>query len=198
MFPTTKTHKTGADYFGQEHWATTRETHFVELPPKSKIGKITKQGRARKLADDEPVALSQYRNPSSSILNMTLTALSCAPRVFEIRNFLSHVEVQHILDIAGAADLKRSGTGDDESIQEEEEEDKRRTRTSFNSWVPREESPIIDAIYRRAADLQLADESLMRVRDIDERPDVKSRRSLTEHLQLVHYEVSRGKEGVGR
>lgn len=50
-------------------------------------------------------------------------------------------------------------------------------RTSKNTWVPRESSLIIDAIYRRAADLLQIDEALMR------------RRYITEKLQLVHYGV---------
>ncbi|KAL7562244.1 hypothetical protein ACA910_004051 [Epithemia clementina (nom. ined.)] len=175
-----------ADYFGQEHWATTRQTHFVENPPQSELAKITMQGKVRKMADSDPVQLAQYRDPSKQILNMTLKVLSCAPRVFEISDFLSPVEVEHILQIAGAHDLRLSATGDGDGSPSE---DTRRTRTSFNTWVPREESPIIDAIYRRAADLQRVDESLMRIRDLDERPDVPSRRSLAEHLQLVHYEV---------
>ena len=30
-----------ADYYGQQHWATTRETHFVELPPEQILPEIT-------------------------------------------------------------------------------------------------------------------------------------------------------------
>lgn len=176
-----------ADYFGQQHWATTHETHFVEMPPESELQKITEVGKARRRRDGDPVALAKYRDPTTQIMNMTLTVLSCAPRAFEIRNFLSPVELEHILHIAGAADLRLSSTGDGEGSSSDE--DSRRTRTSSNTWVPREDSPIIDAIYRRAADLQRVDEALMRFRDPDELPDVPSRRSLSEQLQLVHYEV---------
>ena len=179
-------HMWRADYFGQEHWVTTKETHFVEMPPAEALGGITQRGADRVLKDEDPRLLAQYRDPSVQIMNMTLKAISCAPRAFEISNFLSQVEVDHIMEVAGAANLQLSTTGDGAGS---EKEDSRRTRTSFNSWVPREKSPIMDAIYRRAADLQLVDESLMRLRDPDERPDVTSTRSLAEHLQLVHYEV---------
>lgn len=185
--PPPRHHMWRADYFGQQHWATTHETHFVEMPPESELQKITEVGKARRRRDGDPVALAKYRDPTTQIMNMTLTVLSCAPRAFEIRNFLSPVELEHILHIAGAADLRLSSTGDGEGSSSDE--DSRRTRTSSNTWVPREDSPIIDAIYRRAADLQRVDEALMRFRDPDELPDVPSRRSLSEQLQLVHYEV---------
>ena len=61
--------------------------------------------------------------------------------------------------------------------------------------MKRERSPITDAIYRRAADLQRMDESLMRHRDPGERPDVTGTKPLTEQLQLVHYNV--GEEYTG-
>ena len=51
----------------------------------------------------------------------------------------------------------------------------------------REKSPVVDAIYRRAADLQRIDEALLRHRDKDERPDVVGTKPLAEQLQLVHY-----------
>lgn len=62
------------------------------------------------------------------------------------------------------------------------------TRTSFNSWVERDRSPVVDAIYRRAGDVMRIDEALLRNRDKDERPDFPTKGSLAEHLQLVHYD----------
>jgi prolyl 4-hydroxylase len=115
--------------------------------------------------------------------------LSVAPRVFEIENFLSDVEVEHILTLAQGIDLKLSVTGDALPGEKQVKEDSRRTRTSFNSWVKREQSPIIDAVYRRAADLMKIDEALLRVRDEDEFPDALSKKSIAEQLQLVHYDV---------
>ena len=63
------------------------------------------------------------------------------------------------------------------------------TRTSMNSWIARETSPIFDAIYRRAADLLRIDEALMRNRGDDELPDWPSKGSIAESLQLVHYDA---------
>mmetsp|Transcript_22604 Transcript_22604/g.49071 ORF Transcript_22604/g.49071 Transcript_22604/m.49071 type:complete len:515 (+) Transcript_22604:105-1649(+) len=170
-----------ADYFGQEHWVLTKETHFKELPPSDNLERITARGRERILANDEPL-LQEYR-VEDQVMNITLKVLSCAPRAFEIPNFLSDVEVDHILELAGGMKLKQSTTG-----QGGTKADNRKTRTSLNTWVNRETTPIIDAIYRRAADLLRFDEALIRHRDKGEAPDTpESRNSIAEPLQLVHY-----------
>jgi prolyl 4-hydroxylase len=151
-------------------------------------------GTKRQLAEDEPRLLQQYRDPDQTVLNMTMTVLSCAPRVFEIKNFLSAAEVAHMLNIAGGVSLSLSSTGElskgDKII--EPKGDTRKTRTSYNSWLPREKSPIIDAIYRRAADLMRIDEALLRHRGDGEYPDLGTEKSLAEQLQLVHYNVGQG------
>lgn len=182
-----------ADYFGQQHWVTTKETHFAQMPPKALLGKIEDFGTSRKLQENQPRLLSEYRNQSSPLLNLTLTVLSCSPRVFEIENFLSPIEVAHVLHIAAGIDLKLSVTGDIKPGEEmppdaEEDEGTTKTRTSYNSWLERETSPIVDAIYRRGADLLRIDEALMRYRPDGEHGDMSSKTSIAEHLQLVHYD----------
>ena len=184
-----------ADYFGQEHWVTSKEVHFNTLPPQSETQKIKTYGKDRKLREDEPRLLSQYRVQDTEVLNMTLKVLSCRPRVFEIPNFLSETEIQHILQIADAIELGESTTGDVGSdtsgkVVDREEEKRRKTRTSLNSWVQREETPIIDAIYRRAADLMRIDESLLRYRSKGEYDHLPTKKTIAESLQLVHYGVT--------
>ena len=174
-----------ADYFDQIHWVTTRETHFTKLPPKNLLQQINIHGKKRKLENKEPRLLAEYRS-GEKIMNMTLKVLSCAPRVFEIKNFLSQVEVDHILELAGKEDLALSTTG--MGNDEDREDDNRRTRTSYNSWVERERSPIIDAVYRRSSDLLRIDEALLRYRDPSEFPEVPTRNTMAESLQLVHYD----------
>jgi len=180
-----------ANYFGEEHWVTTKETHFANVPPKEKLGKITMAGSARVLKENDKRTLQEYRVPDQTTMNMTLKVLSVAPRVFEIPNFLSKAEIDHILDIAGGIELKESTTGDVGSNAATKKVDpdagRTKTRTSFNSWVPREDSPIIDAIYRRAADLARIDEALLRPRSSDEYPNLATKKSVSESLQLVHY-----------
>lgn len=172
-----------ANYFGQEHWITSKETHFTSLPPQDKLDRITTQGKKRRLRDDQPRILSEYRDSSNPIINMTMRVVSVAPRVLEIPNFLSPSEVEHIVDLAHRKNMALSTTGDGGR----RETSQLKTRTSKNTWVAREESPIIDAIYRRAADLERIDEALLRHRDPDEWPDVPGRKPVCEQLQLVHY-----------
>jgi prolyl 4-hydroxylase len=176
-----------ADYFGQKHWVTSLETHFAQIPPESKMKKIS-HSTNRKLKDDEPRLLAEYRT-DSPYLNMTLEVLSCRPRAFEIQNFLSEAEIQHILHLANVFDLRLSTTAG--SSDYNEPQDNRKTRTSYNTWVDRGNDPIIDAIYRRAADLMRIDEALLRHRD-DKYDDISGTHSagtLAEALQLVHYDV---------
>ena len=183
-----------ADYFGQTHWVTTKETHFVSLPPKEELGQILEFGTSRILKESDPRVFQEYRQLDETtqkpleFLNMTLTVLSCAPRVFEIKNFLSPQEVDHVLELAGGISLSASRTGNHED-HEDTDQEKTKTRTSKNSWIQREKSPIIDTIYRRAADLVRIDEALLRERSPKERPDIDHLSSLSETLQLVHYDV---------
>ena len=188
-----------ADYFGQEHWVTTKETHFVDLPPMEELGEVEEVGAARILKDSDPRHFQEYRETDDSgqplaYMNMTLKALSCAPRVFEIKNFLSQEEVNHILELAGEIELDVSTTGDVGSNgrggkKVDRVERKTKVRTSRNSWVARETSPIVDAIYRRAADLARIDEALLRKRGPQEVPELKYKGSISETLQLVHYDA---------
>ena len=182
-----------ADYFGQEHWITTKETHCEAIPPEEELEPIMTHGKSRILKDDDPRLLQEYRVKDQQYMNMTLKVLSCAPRVFEIRNFLSQTEVSHILQLAGAVELHESTTGDvgvDDKVVSKEEEKVRKTRTSLNSWVPRERSPIVDAIYRRSADLMRIDEALLRHRGDGEYPAMPTNKTISESLQLVHYDLT--------
>lgn len=180
-----------AEYFGQEHWVTTRETHFETLPTLEEVEPIMSTGQDRILREDDPRILQEYRVKDTAVMNMTLRVLSCAPRVFEIPNFLSPAEVQHILELAGGIELSESLTGDAAGKVKEsnspDETSRRKTRTSFNSWVPRERSVVVDAIYRRSADLIRIDESLLRSRAKTEYPDMPTKKTIAESLQLVHY-----------
>ena len=172
-----------ADYFGQQHWVTTKETHFVSLPPAQQSQAMTGREEVRIVREDAPRLLQQHRT-DEPVLNMILTVLSCAPRVFEIKDFLSEAEVDHVVELATGIELKKSTTS---GAEMDDAEDQTNTRTSFNSWIERDRSPIVDAIYRRAADLNRLDEALLRKRGETELPDFGSKRNIAESLQLVHY-----------
>ena len=169
-----------ADYFGQEHHVKTKETQFVEMPPWEELPRI--KPKARK--EDEDIPLKTYRS-SNPTLNVTLKAVSCAPRVFEIKNFISNAEADHILMLANRThELHHSKTGGSGRPSDHDG-----TRTSLNTWVQREESPIIDTIYRRVADVLQIDEALLRRRSPEEHPDLGTKSSIAEQLQMVHYDV---------
>mmetsp|Transcript_34107 Transcript_34107/g.38814 ORF Transcript_34107/g.38814 Transcript_34107/m.38814 type:complete len:495 (-) Transcript_34107:113-1597(-) len=181
--PPPKHHMWRADYFNQTHWATTRETHFLSMPSREKLSDLRTHGKSRVIDERKPRPLVDYRS-DQPLMNMTLKVLSCAPRVFEIKEFLSPIEVEHMLYLASGEDLSLSLTGQGETSSTGEI---KKTRTSRNSWLERERSPILDAIYRRAADLLRVNEALLRYRGDGEFPDLGSEKSLAEHLQLVHY-----------
>ena len=69
---------------------------------------------------------------------MTLKVLSCAPRAFEIMNFLSDTEVDHIIHLANTWHLAESSTSF--STDSDVKTDKS-TRSSRNTWVDRNTNP---------------------------------------------------------
>ena len=177
-------HMWPAESLGQTHTITTKEIHFVEYPPEEELAKgISLYGprpeeitRNRKFRDTYPT------------MNLTLTVLSAAPRVFEIQNFLSDLEVDHILQIANNKDdLSTSTTRAGKHAHATEQKS---SRTSTNTWIGRHESIVLDAIYRRAADVLQIDEKFLRYRRKLEIPEFsESKVGIAESLQLVHYDV---------
>ncbi|CAJ1953635.1 unnamed protein product [Cylindrotheca closterium] len=172
-----------AESFGQVHTVVTKETHLLELPSDDRFEKMIP------LNCHDPElreALQQYKGSEETLI-LNMTVVSVAPRVFEIKNFLSPAEVQHVLEVALGMKLSQSTTKAG-SVGQERTDDA--TRTSKNSWLSRHRSPIIDSIIRRSADLLQMDEALFRRRNKDEEylvPETKI--PISERLQLVHYDV---------
>lgn len=79
-----------ADYFGQKHTVQTRETHFHTLPPEDELHHLSLK-EMRRDGKNPTIALPEYRD--QGLLNITLTVVSVAPRIFQIDGFLSEVEV---------------------------------------------------------------------------------------------------------
>jgi len=164
-----------AQYFGQRIRIKTEQTHFNSLPT-----------NLRKLGFDEydtlpTVSHVDHRKPG--MLDLDLNVISCAPRVYEIENFLSHVEVEHIIQLSTNLTFHTSTVG--RILREDRGGEDKSIRSSTNAWVYRETSPIIDAIYRRAADVMKVNENLLRHHD---ETDLPEHHSLAEASQLVHYE----------
>ena len=176
-------HMWRADAIGQTHTVETEEIHFVKEPPEAELHRGMSGYGPR---PDEKSRIRQYRDKYPT-MNLTLRVLSCAPRVFEIQNFLSDLEVDHILKLAGRATLHRSGTKSSTNSQVTEDSD---TRTSTNNWIARNTDMITDGIYQRAADVLKINEALLRWRHRNEIPEfTESLISIAERLQLVHYDV---------
>ncbi|GKY93301.1 hypothetical protein MPSEU_000297600 [Mayamaea pseudoterrestris] len=176
-------HMWRADSLGQTYDIQTKEIHFVEIPHQEEL----ERGMSAYGPRPDQVDRMRKHRDTHTTLNLTMTVLSCAPRVFEIKNFLSNVEVDHILQVAAQTDLHRStvsGGGGMDTSQHTSN-----TRTSKNSWLPRRTDFVIDTIYKRAADVLQMNEALLRSRrasEISEMPE--SHVSVAERLQLVHYE----------
>lgn len=176
-------HMWRADSFGQTHTVVTEEIHYVELPPVDELQRGTSSYGPR---PDEIERMRRYRHRLPT-LELQLKVISCAPRVFEILNFLSDLEVDHILQLAAAAELKRSSTKSGGSSAETLDDN---TRTSRNTWIARNTDMVIEAIHRRAADVLQIHEKLLRWRRTSEIPEFpESMVSIAERLQLVHYAV---------
>jgi len=176
-------HMWRADSFGQTHTVTTKEIHFVEFPDKDELHRGTSIYGPR---PDELERIRRHRHQYPT-LDLTLTALSCSPRVFEIRNFLSDIEVQHLLQLIEKADLEESTVASNANSERTVNDG---VRTSRNTWIGRQTDVITDAIYRRAADLMHMDESLLRWRRPTEIPEfTESQIAVSEKLQAVHYDV---------
>jgi VHL beta domain len=134
-------HMWPADSFGQTHVVKTNETHLLEVPPPD-FAKATTSPYGSTL--EERRELDAYRDPHQETLALNMTVVSVVPRVFEIPNFLSKAEVDHILDLASGMTLGESTTGGNAATST-----KASGRTSRNSWIQRTQSVIIDSIYRR-------------------------------------------------
>jgi hypothetical protein len=170
-----------ADSFGQTHTVTTRETHLVTLPLSDfALAQTNVYGST----PEERQKLREYRDPNQETLTLNITVLSVIPRVFEVKNFLSPAEVDHIVEVATGMTLSESTTGSNAASRS-----KASGRTSRNSWIQRSRSVIIDSIHRRAADLLQMDEALFRRRFPNETDLVpETQASIAERLQLVHYD----------
>ena len=100
-------------------------------------------------------------------MQLNLKVVSCAPRVIEVKKFLSPVEAQHLIYLA-------SGTKGDVSMRTSTvmasgvkgSASKQDTRSSTGGWIHREQDVIVDGIFRRVANLLNVDERMMR----DQRP----------------------------
>ncbi|KAL7578270.1 hypothetical protein ACA910_012687 [Epithemia clementina (nom. ined.)] len=117
-----------------------------------------------------------------------LQVASVTPRVFTIANFLSHDECNQFIQLAKDEGLKPS-TLQSGSTRARQQHDKS-TRSSSNTWLPRDSTELTDQVYRRAANLLQIDESLLQKRSSDRDILHAHEHSLAESLQVVRYKES--------
>ena len=179
-----------ADFFGQSHSVQTMETQFIKPLPafaeKQHNSRLSiREMRQSVNESGGGLPWAQYRDKENEYLNLTLKVVSCAPRAFEIRNFLSDIEVDHLLHLVNQMSLLRSTTGRDSS-----EGHVSTTRTSRTTWLSRESDPIVNVIFRRAAHVLRIPEALLRNRDHEDNNDhlnITHSEPINEMLQVVHY-----------
>jgi prolyl 4-hydroxylase len=181
-------HTWRADAIGQVHVVTTNEIHYVELPPKSELKRGTSVYGPR---PDERGRARRHRHRDAT-LDLTLRVLSCAPRIFEIDNFLSESEIQHLLNLAQVEDGEHRWEPSTRHFTYNDDHDNAQSSSSNNNirnaWISRKTDIVTDAVYRRAADVLQMDEALLRWRRKTEIPEFKeSLISVSEPLQLVYY-----------
>lgn len=106
---------------------------------------------------------------TDTTIEMGVEVISQVPRIFVIEDVISEAEGRLIIDMASKK-LKRSRAGGDGGREDH-------TRTSRTAWLDRTEHPILDTIYRRAADILGIDEGIL-----------YSNKNV-ESMQVVHYDV---------
>jgi prolyl 4-hydroxylase len=200
MFPRSSIfhHMYSADYFGQEHVITSKQTHITSLP-NGKVGLESVWRRLDYTDYDSMVEISKTNGPEAALnlrshreegeVELKLKVASITPRVFEIDNFLSDIEVDHLIQMA----YMYNATEDTTTTQQTDSKTVQNPRkTTTNAWVHREYSPIVDTIYHRVADMLQIDESLLRHRNEHEESGLATHHSIAEALHLTRYLPGQG------
>ncbi|KAL7554243.1 hypothetical protein ACHAWF_017661 [Thalassiosira exigua] len=186
-----------APYLDHSEEVSTKELPFASLPEElprltgKDYAPEAEAGRVRDLAPYRSAGAAKKKDRTgasaaasagevdgdATTATLNLRVISVAPRVFESRRFLSPAEVNHLVALASGkrgdvvvtpSTVTESALGDagkEESGGVRGREDP--SRTSATGWVHREQDAVVDAIFRRVADLLGIDEDLMRDRDYD-------------------------------
>ncbi len=198
-----------ASFFGQKHSVATKQTHFIsDAANDGDDGEVLWKSLDYEDYDtmvetNQFVQLPQYREKEQPTLDLTLEVVSASPRVFEIKNFLSPTEVQHMLQLAQRYNVTTSQHKKQLSIYEQEEdkkltkdEKKRRKKVlhkaQSNAWIRREMTPITNAIYHRVADVLQIDEALLRHRNEHENTGLNTHHSIAEAIHITQYVKGQG------
>lgn len=193
-----------ANYLGQVHTVETSQLYFTDIP--ATLPKLTREDYQLDLEQQRRLEMKKYQSSQikgktdteSSTMQLSLKVVSCAPRVLEVRKFLSPVEVQHLIDLATGAKgdvFMQSSTVMASGLNDKKVRSatKQANRSSSGGWIHREQDDVVDTIFRRVADLLSVDERLMR----DQRPShlvgtddesLPTYDRIVEAMQLLRYE----------
>lgn len=151
-----------ADYIGQKHVVTTKQTQWTCIP----------ETESPTIPTDEAIEECHLSSKNNEDATFELEVISQEPRAYLIRNTLSEAECDLIINLSKPK-MKRSRAGQGGGLETN-------TRTSSNAWLGRKEHFILDTIYRRAADIVNISESLFV-------PGQKG--NIVEEMQIVWYEL---------
>ncbi|KAL7521830.1 hypothetical protein ACHAWX_006515 [Stephanocyclus meneghinianus] len=200
-------HMWNTGFIGQVHTFETSHLYFTAVP--STLSMLTKDDYHPDAEEQRRLTMRRYQSSqtngnsitSNRTISLALKVISCAPRVLEVKKFLSPVEVQHLIDLAsgakGAVSMQRStvlASGLTDSKEKKTRDTaKQDTRSSTGGWIHREQDVIVDGIFRRVADLLKIDERMMR----DQRPphligaddteSLPTHDRIVEAMQLLRY-----------
>jgi prolyl 4-hydroxylase len=168
--------------FGKDYLAKTARpwlSYFPRPPPLHKMWPADYLGQTHRISSNA----KQFKDKDTTTeedLRLRLTVTSVAPRVLEIESFLSEFECQFLIQKAKKKGLHASTVEGASGVDTQ-------TRSSDTAWLSRQSSPIIDNIYRRAADVLQISESLMRHAS-PHHDKIASHHSISEEMQLVRYQ----------
>ncbi|KAL7446374.1 hypothetical protein ACHAXM_010160 [Skeletonema potamos] len=204
-------HMWPADYIGQVHTFETSHLYFTELP--QQLETLTKQDYQPDMELQRRIAMEQFQSASlkggtgdsnnNKPMSLNVKVVSCAPRVVEVKKFLSPVEVQHLINLASGMtgnvvmEQRVSASLPSTRGKRVRGDAMSEVRSSKEGWIHREQDVVVDTIFRRVADLLNIDEQLMRDHypsdgfvDGEDLPPTHDR--VVEAMQLFRYDPGNG------
>ena len=198
-----------AEFLGQVHQVDTTHLYFNDMP--QTLEKLTKQDYHPDMENQRQTIMQQFQSSSvkggvgssssdagDKSMTLNVKVVSCNPRVFEVKRFLSPTEVQHLINLAsgttGNVRMEQSTVSayPPSRTKRVRGDTKSDARSSMGGWIHREQDVIVDTIFRRVADLLKIDEQLMRDHGAggDELPQTHHR--VVEAMQLLRYDPGTG------
>jgi len=182
--------------------------YFTDLP--QELERLTKQDYRPDMESQRLSAMEQFQSASlkgvtdsdsNKSMSLNVKVVSIAPRVLEVKKFLSPVEVQHLINLAsgmtGDVPMEQSRVSASTSTSRGKRirgDAMAEVRSSKGGWIHREQDVVVDTIFRRVADFLNIDEHLMRdhypLEGDEELPPTHDR--VVEAMQLLRYDPGDG------